>query len=46
MDALYRLLKVLDGKTLIFANKKRDENEIVYRVEKYMELFAYQEIWI
>ena len=25
----------MDGKTLIFANKKRDVNEIAYRVEKY-----------
>ena len=35
VDALFKLLNVLDGKTLIFANKKIDVTEIAYRVEKY-----------
>ena len=35
LDALFRLLKVLDGKTLIFANKKSDVIEIAYQVDKY-----------
>ena len=35
IDALFGLLKLLDGKTLIFANKKDDVMEITYRVEEY-----------
>ena len=35
IDALFGLLKILDGKTLIFANKKDDVKEIAYRVEEY-----------
>lgn len=35
IDALFGLLKLLDGKTLIFANKKDDVMEIAYRVEEY-----------
>ena len=35
IDALFGLLKILDGKTLIFANKKDDVKEIAYRVEDY-----------
>ena len=35
MDALFGLLELLDGKTLIFANKKDDVREIAYRVEEY-----------
>ena len=35
IGALFGLLKLLDGKTLIFANKKDDVKEITYRVEEY-----------
>ena len=35
MDALFGLLKILDGKTLIFANKKGDVKEIEYRINNY-----------
>ena len=35
IEALFGLLKLLDGKTLIFANKKDDVKEITYRVEEY-----------
>jgi ATP-dependent RNA helicase DDX3X len=35
LEALFKLLEVLDGKTLIFANKKGDVKEIAYRVEQY-----------
>ena len=35
IEALFGLLNLLDGKTLIFANKKDDVKEIAYRVEEY-----------
>ena len=35
IEALFGLLKLLDGKTLIFANKKDDVKEIAFRVEEY-----------
>ena len=35
VEALFRLLKILDGKTLIFANKKDDVKEIAKRVDFY-----------
>lgn len=35
MDALLELLKIVDGKTLIFANKKIDVREIRRRVDSY-----------
>ena len=35
LDALFKLLKILDGKTLIFANKKTDVQEIAYQLDQY-----------
>ena len=35
IDALFGLLKLIDGKTLIFANKKDDVKEIALRVMDY-----------
>ena len=35
INALFGLLEMLDGKTLIFANKKNDVEEIAFRVEDY-----------
>ena len=35
INALFGLLKLLDGKTLIFANKKNDVMEIVSRIQNY-----------
>ena len=35
LEALFRLLNVLDGKTLIFVNKKVDIKEIARRVDEY-----------
>ena len=35
IDALFGLLKIIEGKTLIFANKKQDVEEIAFRIEEY-----------
>ena len=35
LDALFRLLKILDGKTLIFANTKNYVKEIASRIDEY-----------
>ena len=35
LDALFGLLEIVDGKTLIFANKKVDVKEIFYRIDQY-----------
>ena len=35
IDALFGLLKLINGKTLIFANKKDDVKEIAYRIEEF-----------
>ena len=35
LDALFGLLEIVDGKTLIFANKKEDVKEITYRIDQY-----------
>lgn len=35
MNALFRLLKVLDGKTLIFANTKRDVRRVAQDIDQY-----------